>query len=262
MLEYDKLFIGGEWAEPSGWDRERDLASDRGCGRLGSASGSRGRRQGRRRCRTELGVRCLAGHLRGRAGSGHDPPGRVPRRAQGRTGTDGHAPGRLAHHHVAWQPDGRVWACPSVRGRRADDDAGGDTHWSARKGDRAAHAVGITANISPWNGPLYMDLMTIVPALLAGCSVVAKPAVETPLTGFVLAEAMAEAGLPAGALSVLPADREIGQHLVSHPGIAKVSFIGSTAASHGRRVPCPGLAGRTARQRPGRVSRTAAEQST
>jgi aldehyde dehydrogenase (NAD+) len=79
-----------------------------------------------------------------------------------------------------------------------------------------------------------MDLMTIVPALLAGCSVVAKPAVETPLTGFVLAEAMAEAGLPAGALSVLPADREIGQHLVSHPGIAKVSFIGSTAA--GRQI--------------------------
>jgi betaine-aldehyde dehydrogenase len=94
--------------------------------------------------------------------------------------------------------------------------------------------VGVVANISPWNGPLYMDLMTIVPALLAGCSAVAKPAVETPLSGFVLAEAMGEAGLPAGVLSVLPADRAVGQHLVSHPGIVKVSFIGSTAA--GRQI--------------------------
>jgi aldehyde dehydrogenase (NAD+) len=94
--------------------------------------------------------------------------------------------------------------------------------------------VGVVANISPWNGPLYMDLMTIVPALLAGCSAVAKPAVETPLAAFVLAEAMAEAGLPQGVLSVLPADRAVGQYLVSHPDITKVSFIGSTAA--GRQI--------------------------
>ncbi|GHF36100.1 betaine-aldehyde dehydrogenase [Amycolatopsis bartoniae] len=94
--------------------------------------------------------------------------------------------------------------------------------------------VGVVAAISPWNGPLFLSLVKVVPALLTGCSVVAKPAVETPLTGFVLGELLQRAGIPDGVVSILPADRDAGQHLVAHPGIDKVTFTGSTAA--GRRI--------------------------
>jgi acyl-CoA reductase-like NAD-dependent aldehyde dehydrogenase len=73
-----------------------------------------------------------------------------------------------------------------------------------------------------------------VPALLAGCSVVLKPAPESVLDAQLLAELVAQADLPPGVLNVVPGGREVGEQLVSHPGIDKVSFTGSTAA--GRQV--------------------------
>jgi aldehyde dehydrogenase (NAD+) len=65
---------------------------------------------------------------------------------------------------------------------------------------------------------------------VAGCTVVFKPAPETPLDAFRLAELFEQAGLPHGVLSVVPAGREVGEHLVRHEGVDKVSFTGSTAA--------------------------------
>jgi betaine-aldehyde dehydrogenase len=94
--------------------------------------------------------------------------------------------------------------------------------------------VGVVAGIIAWNVPLFLAFNKLVPALLAGCTVVLKPAPETPLTTNIVAEWFAEAGLPEGVLSVLPAGREVGEHLVTHPGIDKVSFTGSVAA--GKRV--------------------------
>jgi betaine-aldehyde dehydrogenase len=94
--------------------------------------------------------------------------------------------------------------------------------------------VGVVAAIIAWNVPLFLAFNKLAPALLAGCTVVLKPAPETPLTTNVIAEWFAQAGLPEGVLSVLPAGREVGEHLVTHPGIDKVSFTGSVAA--GRRV--------------------------
>ena len=67
------------------------------------------------------------------------------------------------------------------------------------------------------------------PALVAGCTVVVKPAPETPLDSYPLAEAIAEAGVPAGVVNIVPAGRETGDYLIHHPGIDKVSFTGSTA---------------------------------
>src|SRR4029077_8049945 len=67
-----------------------------------------------------------------------------------------------------------------------------------------------------------------------GCTVVLKPSPESPLDAYLLGEIAKEAGLPEGVLSVLPADREVSEYLVTHPGVDKVSFTGSTAA--GRRV--------------------------
>ncbi|MFE7133720.1 aldehyde dehydrogenase [Streptomyces sp. NPDC057638] len=94
--------------------------------------------------------------------------------------------------------------------------------------------VGVVAAVVPWNVPQFIAAAKLAPALLAGCTAVLKPAPETPLDAYVLAEIAREAGLPEGVLSILPADREVSEYLVGHPGVDKVSFTGSVAA--GRRV--------------------------
>ncbi|GLT00961.1 putative aldehyde dehydrogenase [Sphingobium jiangsuense] len=90
--------------------------------------------------------------------------------------------------------------------------------------------VGVVAAVAPWNGPLMTMLSKVAPALAAGCTVICKPSPETPLEMFLFAEAVEEAGLPEGVVNILPADREVSDQLISHPGIDKVSFTGSTAA--------------------------------
>ncbi|MFI8975438.1 aldehyde dehydrogenase [Nocardia asteroides] len=94
--------------------------------------------------------------------------------------------------------------------------------------------IGVVAAIVPWNSPFVLSILKIAPALIAGCTVVLKPPPEAPLDSFVLAEAVIEAGIPAGVVNIVPADRGPGEHLVKHPGVDKVSFTGSTAA--GRRI--------------------------
>ena len=90
--------------------------------------------------------------------------------------------------------------------------------------------VGVVAGIVPWNVPLYLTINKLAMAIAAACPIVLKPAPETPLDGFMLAELVDQLGLPEGAVSMLPAGREVGEHLVRHDGIDKVSFTGSTAA--------------------------------
>ncbi|MER6560511.1 aldehyde dehydrogenase [Streptomyces sp. NPDC001027] len=94
--------------------------------------------------------------------------------------------------------------------------------------------VGVVAAIVPWNTPLIISVMKLVPALLAGCTTVLKPAPETPLNAYLLAELFEAAGLPQGVVNVVPAHREVSEHLVTHAGIDKVGFTGSTAA--GQRI--------------------------
>ncbi|MFD7077873.1 aldehyde dehydrogenase [Nocardioides sp. NPDC059952] len=94
--------------------------------------------------------------------------------------------------------------------------------------------VGVVAAIAPWNVPQFTVLSKLIPALLAGCTIVIKPAPETPLDGNLLAEMLIEAGVPEGVVSIVAAGREVGEHLVTHPGVDKVAFTGSTAA--GRRI--------------------------
>lgn len=94
--------------------------------------------------------------------------------------------------------------------------------------------VGLVAAIVPWNAPHQSALVKLFPALLAGCPVILKLAPETALSGQFLGELFAEAGLPEGVLSILAADREVSEYLVSHPGVDKIAFTGSTAA--GRRI--------------------------
>jgi len=90
--------------------------------------------------------------------------------------------------------------------------------------------VGVVAAITPWNAPASLSCKIIAPALAAGCSVILKPAPETPLYAWQLAECIEEAGFPPGVFSFVPCGREVGDTLVRNPAVDKVALIGSTAA--------------------------------
>lgn len=94
--------------------------------------------------------------------------------------------------------------------------------------------VGVVAAIVPWNFPQVLTMFKVAPALVAGCSVVIKPSPETLLDAFELAAAAHRAGLPPGVLNIVPGGPDVGAYLVSHPGVDKVCFTGSTAT--GRRI--------------------------
>ena len=89
--------------------------------------------------------------------------------------------------------------------------------------------VGVVGAIVPWNFPLNLAMWKVAPALAAGCTVILKPATETPLTALALGQVMLDAGLPPGALNVVAGGgRSAGMSLVRHPDVDKISFTGST----------------------------------
>jgi acyl-CoA reductase-like NAD-dependent aldehyde dehydrogenase len=88
--------------------------------------------------------------------------------------------------------------------------------------------VGVCAQIIPWNFPLLMAAWKVAPALAAGCTVVLKPAEQTPLTALRLGELALETGLPEGVLNVITGDGETGAAMVDHPDVDKIAFTGST----------------------------------
>jgi phenylacetaldehyde dehydrogenase len=89
--------------------------------------------------------------------------------------------------------------------------------------------IGVCAQIVPWNFPLMMAVQKIAPALAAGCTIVLKPAEQTPLTALRLADLIAEAGIPAGVVNIITGYGEVsGDRMVKHPDVDKVAFTGST----------------------------------
>jgi aldehyde dehydrogenase (NAD+) len=94
--------------------------------------------------------------------------------------------------------------------------------------------LGVAGQVIPWNFPLLMAAWKIAPALAAGNTVVIKPAETTPLSILVLAEIVADADLPPGVVNIVTGAGDVGSVLVTHPGIDKVAFTGSTAV--GRRI--------------------------
>ena len=88
--------------------------------------------------------------------------------------------------------------------------------------------VGVCGQIVPWNFPLLMTAWKIAPALAAGCTIVLKPAEQTPLSALRLGELALEVGLPPGVLNVVTGDGETGAALVDNPGVEKIAFTGST----------------------------------
>lgn len=89
--------------------------------------------------------------------------------------------------------------------------------------------VGVVAAVTPWNHPSHLMALKAAPAMAMGCTVVAKPAPESPLDVYLIAEAAEEVGIPPGVFNIAPADRDASDHLIRHPGIDKVSFTGSAA---------------------------------
>ena len=94
--------------------------------------------------------------------------------------------------------------------------------------------AGVAALIAPWNNPFGIMTGKLAPALLAGCTTILKPAPETPLEAYIIAEAAEAVGLPPGVINLLTAHRDASDYLVRHPGVDKVSFTGSVGA--GRRI--------------------------
>ena len=89
--------------------------------------------------------------------------------------------------------------------------------------------IGVVGAVAAWNVPMFLACNKLGPALLAGCTVVLKPAAETPLSVNVLAEVFAEAGLPEGVLSVVPGGAETGRALTANPLVDKYTFTGSSS---------------------------------
>jgi acyl-CoA reductase-like NAD-dependent aldehyde dehydrogenase len=89
--------------------------------------------------------------------------------------------------------------------------------------------LGVVAQITPWNFPLLAAAWKLAPALAAGCACLLKPSPLTPLSTLLLAEIIAECGVPKGIVNILPGGAEIGQLLATHEAIDGISFTGSTA---------------------------------
>ncbi|HEU4807966.1 MAG TPA: aldehyde dehydrogenase family protein, partial [Homoserinimonas sp.] len=90
-------------------------------------------------------------------------------------------------------------------------------------------ALGVAAQVIPWNFPLLMLAWKIAPALAAGNTVVIKPAETTPLSALIFAEILQQAGLPDGVVNIITGAGDTGAALVNHPDVNKVAFTGSTA---------------------------------
>src|SRR5207253_117044 len=96
------------------------------------------------------------------------------------------------------------------------ESANGQAAWVLRE------PVGVVAGVAPWNVPLSQSMQKLVPALLAGCTIVLKPSPETPLDSYLLAQLVQNAGFPPGVVNIVPADRDVSEYLISHSGVNKV----------------------------------------
>ncbi|MGK5627598.1 gamma-aminobutyraldehyde dehydrogenase [Streptomyces sp. URMC 123] len=120
-------------------------------------------------------------------------------------------------------------AARHLEGRAAGEYSADHTSYVRRE------PIGVIGSIAPWNYPLQMAAWKILPAVAAGNTIVLKPSELTPLTSLMFARAATEAGLPDGVVNIVSgAGKDVGEHLVGHPGVAMTSFTGSTAV--GKRV--------------------------
>jgi acyl-CoA reductase-like NAD-dependent aldehyde dehydrogenase len=141
---------------------------------------------------------------------------------------DNGMPRAFAERTISGAADGlRYYAgmCTKIHGRTSNVGAGLEFHAYTQR-----VPVGVAALIIPWNGPIATAAIKLAPSLAAGCSVILKPAEQTPLSALRLGELALEAGIPAGVVNIVTGfGNEAGAALASHAGVDKISFTGSTA---------------------------------
>ncbi len=233
-IDSDELFIGGEWVEPRGSDRISVIAASteeqvgsvpEGTNADIDAAVAAARRafddpSGWSSWSVEERAQALerlAGALEGRSEE-------IARRVSLQNGM----PITLALQVEAVYPAAlaRFYA-GMIRQRTLEEDRqgmlGGIVHVRSVP-------MGVVGAIVPWNYPQTLAMVKLAPLLAAGCTVVIKPSPETVLDSLLLAEAVAEADLPAGVVNIVPAGREVGAYLVEHPHVDKIAFTGSSAS--------------------------------
>lgn len=108
----------------------------------------------------------------------------------------------------------------------------GDTLYNSAPGDVLSHTlkepIGVVAAINPWNGPIGMSVWKAGPVLATGCTLVMKPAEQTPLSALRFGELCLEAGVPEGVINIVTGMGDAGAALSAHPGVDKIAFTGST----------------------------------
>jgi hypothetical protein len=174
----------------------------------------------------------LVGNAAVRTHRGRAPHRRRLARAQRRHRAGDHARGRHAGQAVA-----RIQAGAPIAAWDHYADLALELEWEQRIGHSLVQQLptGVVACITPWNYPLHQVTGKVAPALLAGCTVVLKPSELAPSSAFLLAEAVAQAGLPLGVFNLVHGNGpEVGEALVKHPEVDMVSFTGSTRA--GQRI--------------------------
>lgn len=236
MINYEKLYIGGHWVAPS-LDERIEVRSPHDHSLVGRAAQA-------------APVDVDAAVASARQAFDHSPWPTLPperRRALVARFNELHAARAQEIAALVTSENGSpAWFTQSLQTSlteqtaaylRSSESFGWEEEVTGPSGARSLvrrEPVGVVAPVVPWNAPHQSALVKVVPALLAGCTVILKVAPETPLDGLLLGELFTEAGFPDGVVSILPAGRETSEYLVSHPGIDKIAFTGSTRA--GRRI--------------------------
>jgi betaine-aldehyde dehydrogenase len=237
MQTYDKLFIGGEWVAPDG-SATIDVVSphtEEVVARVPEASAVDIDRA------VDAAREAFDAGPWPRMGPGEraDVMAGISRHIQGRSEEYAETITREMGTPISWSIMGQVFSATMVldyytelaRTFPFEDVRDGVL---GNKAIVRQEPVGVAGAIVPWNVPLFVIMLKLGPALAAGATVVLKPAPETPLDAMMLADSFTEAGLPAGVVNIVPAGREVGEHLVTHPHVDKIGFTGSTTA--GKRI--------------------------
>lgn len=235
LVEHGHLFIGGEWTEPLGTDTIRVVSPHRA---------------GHRQRPARLPCRCGPGRRRRAQGLRRGPWPRLSLDERIAVVTRIKDAIAVRHEELARSISSQngspySWSvlAQALGAMMVYDSAikvAADYPYEERRQGALGpilvrrEPVGVVAAVIPWNVPQFVAAAKLAPALLTGSAVILKPSPEAPLDSYILADIAREAGLPEGVLSVLPADREVSEYLVGHPGVDKVAFTGSVAA--GRRV--------------------------
>ncbi len=227
----DKIFIGGEWVQPSGGEQievvnattEEVMGTIPACAAADAdraVAAARGAFDSWSRTSREERAGYIAAIAAGLGERGEEIAATITQELG--------MPLKLSQMIQVGLPASQFAAMPGLMEEVA---------WEEEIGNSRVYreAVGVLGAITPWNYPLNQIAAKVAPALAAGCTVVLKPSEVTPLNAFQLAEVIEAVGLPAGVFNLVTGTGpEVGEAIASHPGVDMVSFTGSTRA--GKRV--------------------------